>query len=226
MKKKIILAFVLVSFSALSKPYAVKGFGLNSTRVVVNEGDSSKSIVARNNSSEPMLVVSKIIDHKNNTDVGWVTPQVTKIESGEKLPLRLFLKSDAFSKNEESLFFLSSTAIQASSDNDLSVNKVPVAVGVKIKVFYRPKYLSGSPDDAAKNLVFEKKGKILTVKNDSQYHVILDHLVADDKPIYLDENNSTIPPRGRLNLKIKKDYTKIMWVYINDLGGRVIVENK
>lgn len=224
--EKVFCLILLISCCSYSKAEPVKGFGLNATRVIYLESDSSKSVTARNNTSEPLLVISKIIDNKGDSVAGWISPQVSKIDKESKLPLRIILNKNIIKKDEESLFFLSATAIKASENTDSVINKVPIAVGVKIKILYRPAALSGNANEAAENLVVKGDDKSIVMQNNSSYHVNLDYLIADKNPIHLSEENSIIKPKSRVILDVPKKYKKIDWIYINDLGGRVLVENK
>ncbi|MEY0302253.1 MAG: fimbrial biogenesis chaperone [Pseudomonadota bacterium] len=218
----LILLFSLTSSQAIS---ASGGVGLNATRVVYHAESDGTSIGARNNTNINYLAKFSVTirpNMKSDAAPFMVTPPLAKIDSGKTQEIKINAKPYNFPTNRESLFYFNSTMIPA-TNGPTSTTAVNIGYTTIIKLFYRPKGLKISPQEASEKLRIVPNATGITVYNDSPYYISLAKLSVNNVKINLNmkKNNTMIAPfdsfsyitpvSGRTGLS--------KWSTINDLGG-------
>ena len=96
-------------------------------------------------------------------------------------------------------------------------NTLQISVKSRIKLFYRPAGLSGSPAEAYKSLTFERQGNQLRVNNPTPYHVSFYRVSVGASEI---EDAGMVAPNSSLSWPIPAGATgAVSWQAINDYGG-------
>ncbi|HHR6452801.1 TPA: fimbrial biogenesis chaperone [Providencia alcalifaciens] len=99
---------------------------------------------------------------------------------------------------------------------------VKIALESVIKVFYRPKNLPLTVEQAHSSLLFEETANGINVVNPSPYYITLSSLSVGGQAVALnpDLNNTMIAPFASINYSLSVKKGKKVWAVINDLGGR------
>lgn len=226
--KKFALLRVSVFLGAAFISHAfASGVGINATRVVFIEGNQSAPVVIRNSSpDESYLIQSYLTDNKehNNAIPFDVLPPIFRLPPDSRNEVRIVEKTHDLPKNRESVFYFHARAIPANAKkNDVKENNgvIKIALESVIKVFYRPKNLPSSPQQAQGSLRFEPVSGGLKVNNASPYYISLAKLTVDKHsiPLSIENNNAMIAPFSALFYATPVNKGNVSWTTINDLGG-------
>ncbi|MEY0604583.1 fimbrial biogenesis chaperone, partial [Providencia huaxiensis] len=124
--------------------------------------------------------------------------------------------------DRESLFFFHATMI-AGQTGKVDGDGLNIGYDHVIKVFYRPKNLKITSDEAQKQLAFQTKGNQLKVFNDSPYYVNPAQITINKQRVdmSMEKGNTTIAPYSSLSYPISSHMQKgtVIWRAITDLGG-------
>jgi fimbrial chaperone protein len=226
MKLSQTLPFLFFAMIFTSQAYAT-GVGINATRVVYNEGDKSAPVIIRNASSEDSYLIQSYMtsDRQQKNSVPFeVLPPMFRMQPDSRSEVRIVEKANELPKDRESVFYLHVRAIPASSAaTEAKANNgvVKIALESVIKVFYRPKNLPSSPQQAQNGLVFESVAGGLKIKNPSPYHVNFSKLKVGNQQISLslEKNNAMLAPFSEMFYPTSVSKGVVSWGTINDLGG-------
>ncbi|OMQ24526.1 pilus assembly protein PapD [Serratia oryzae] len=225
-----IISLVSVALSSMcSLPVQADGFGINATRLIYPEGESSISTTLRNTLSNNPWLVRAVVSSAQDKQIAapfQVIPPLFRLEPQSTNQVRIALIRDELPKDRESVFYFHATAIPASNKaGDLNPQKsingmVQFGVGNIIKVFYRPSGLSVTPTQAQNNLQFKATAHGLEVSNPSPYFVSLDSLTVAGKKLPLSTPAAKmLVPFGSHSWPTAQMKGKVEWQTINDYGG-------
>ncbi|HCC5867069.1 TPA: molecular chaperone [Klebsiella aerogenes] len=223
------LVFILFSCTALAD-----GFGLNVTRVIFKGNNDSTTVVLRNSSSKDTYIVqarmSKTVDGFEETPFT-ITPPIFRLETESTNNLRIKLNHiNDLPQKHESVFYLNTRAIPASikKDEKDGTNRISgtaqFGVGTIIKLFYRPKNLPGSSEEAQKNVSFKRVPNGINVKNNSAFYVSFSKLSVEGESLLKKNLPAMISPYSDVTYVTKINSGKVTWNTINDFGGVNVYE--
>ncbi|WP_000746294.1 molecular chaperone [Salmonella enterica] len=238
-KRKIIFLFTLISsFNAVA---ATNDLSTNTTKYTVNVGvsrlvynlDSNGSIFWVSNKQDyPMLVRSRILteDHKIDKDF-IVTPPLFRLSPKAENALQVVRIGGSFPNNKESLAWLcvkgippkeddlwSSEKDKKSADKKSVILNINMSIETCVKMFIRPKSLSGTSTDYAANVKWKVEDGGLIAYNNSPFFINLTNVKLDGKKI----TPNYIPPMSHKKIETKSKVTNgmtVSWQAINDYGG-------
>ncbi|OFU89053.1 hypothetical protein HMPREF3114_18465 [Stenotrophomonas sp. HMSC10F07] len=160
------------------------GIQLNATRVVYSAGEREASLSMVNNGSDARLVQAwidsgDISERPENSKAPFlVTPPMSRVDPGKGQTLRIMLSDATLPQDRESVYWLNVLEIPPKprqADGGAPQNYVQMAVRTRIKLFYRPKGLVGTPETAVKNLVWHLRSRggasILECTNGTPFNV-------------------------------------------------------
>lgn len=159
------------------------GIVITGSRVVYPAKDREVTVKMTNNAEEPSLVQAWVDkgDAKLTPDKAdgpfLITPPITRVEAKKGQALRLvYTGDDAASKKQESVFWLNVLDVPP-MPKDKEANFLQVAVRSRLKIFYRPDGLPGSPAESAQGLkwsvVQTGSGFAVRATNGGAFHVSL-----------------------------------------------------
>lgn len=156
---------------------------INGTRVIYPASEREVTVRLTNESDTPRLVQSWV-DTGNPKDMPdgakvpfSLTPPMTRIEPNKSQVLRLMYTGEALPQDKESVFWLNVLEIPPRPQNlGEHANYMQFAVRTRIKIFFRPKGLSGTgPVIAADQLrwrIVQRQGSsMLEASNPTPYNV-------------------------------------------------------
>ncbi|MDA5543797.1 fimbria/pilus periplasmic chaperone [Yersinia rochesterensis] len=199
------------------KNFAVK---LGATRIIYNEGSSGQSLVVMNPQDYPMLVQSSILGEDKRSLASFiVSPPLFRLEGNQQSRIRTIWTEDAHPNNDREM--LNWLCIKAVPPVDNYKNNTGVAfnlmVSTCIKLFYRPKSISGSPEDVAGELSWKLKGKEITINNPTPFYMNIASASVGGKLL---RNIDYIPPFTSKEIKSPDGAIgNVEWKVTTDYGG-------
>ncbi|QJI31248.1 molecular chaperone [Pseudomonas sp. ADAK18] len=221
------LALALCVFSSVCSA----GIQLGGTRVVYPAADREASILVRNQGSADIMIQSWMEPDTRDkeADVPFaITPSLARMGGNKQQMLRIFYHGKGLAEDRESVFWLNIQEIpqQAKEDNTLQV-----AFRQRIKVFYRPAGITGTPTEASAQLqwrlVTRDGASQLEVQNSSALNISLGTLKLNSGQRDYAVEEQMLAPKSTTYMKIKKlnglplGTAKLYWEAINDYGGLI-----
>ncbi|WP_075182834.1 molecular chaperone [Pantoea sp. 1.19] len=150
--KKMLLIALL---STISLSAARAGIMVNKTRIIFNQNDNSATATLSNVSKDNYAVQVWINGESERSDEEIpfiVTPTLFRVAPSEEQIVKIIpLPRPALPTDRESVYYFNAQEIPTVSKTGAS-NQLTVAIRTRLKLFYRPTGLAGSPDQAAATL--------------------------------------------------------------------------
>ncbi|MFJ1336866.1 molecular chaperone [Pseudomonas caricapapayae] len=174
---------LLIGLVTLSCSQATAGVVITGTRLVYPAGQKEITVKLNNNGSQPALTQSWI-DTGNtestptNSKAPFVlSPPVARIDPGKGQSLRVMFTGAALASDKESVFWLNVLEIPPKPQGTEAANMLQMAFRSRIKLFYRPENLPGTPSEAIEQVQWHVlpasngQGMALQAFNPSAFHV-------------------------------------------------------
>lgn len=233
---KSLMLSVLCCLSVNASANGNGGTWLDATRVVYNQGDTSRSVKVTNTSDDiPYLIRTWVtrIDNIENNQLAkdWiVTPPVYRLNEKSAVQLKITMLNDAeLPKNKESVFYLNVLSIPGvSSDNKQAAEgsldgKVVIALNTKIKLFYRPQGISDEDVSSAFNkITFTSQGDNVSINNPTPFYMNFAELKINGVEHKIPQQ--MVAPFSSFTLTAKSQPEKVTYRLINDFGGETSVK--
>lgn len=206
---------------------------MNGTRFIYRAGEKEIVVKVSNVGKLPALTQAWLDDGDANAkpesvNVPFnVTPPIARVEPGKSQSLRVASTSDDFPADRESLFWLNILEVPPKAEGEGDGGQMQLAFRYRLKLFYRPKGLAGSPDDAADSLQWTGHGGGgISVSNDSAYHVTVNTLALKVNGQDIEAEPFALEPHGVYTVPTKAVVdqgtpVEIAFQTINDYGGFV-----
>lgn len=197
---------------------------ITGTRVVYPAGDKEVSVKISNKGRSPVLIQSWLDNGDTKAKPDQIklpfvlTPPINRVEPDRGQTLRIRALPNNLPENKESVFWLNVLEIPAKPKDELkdTNNYLQVAFRSRIKFFYRPAGLKGSPKAAATDLQWSRVGSSLHVKNDSPYHISLVDVYVNGKKA----DGKMLAPFAEDNYALTVSAgSKVKAEYVNDYGA-------
>ncbi|MCL6746813.1 type 1 fimbria chaperone FimC [Kosakonia sp. R1.Fl] len=198
---------------------AAGGIALGATRVIYSSEDKQTSLSISNSDKKARFLVNSWVENsrgeKEKTFV--VTPPLFVSEPESENTLRIIYAGQPLPDDRESLFWLSVKAIPSvNKESATDKNVLQLAVLSRIKLFVRPKSLSGLTDDAPAKLQFSRLDKHLNITNPSAYYITLVNVHIGKQRL----DNVMVAPKGRAQLLIPPNVQGgVTFQTVNDYGA-------
>ncbi|MET4675258.1 MULTISPECIES: fimbrial biogenesis chaperone [unclassified Luteibacter] len=226
------LARALLALLLVAAVPASAGVVMNATRYIYNAGDREISVRLTNKGSLPVLTQAWIDDGDarstpEHVDVPFnLTPPIARVESGRSQTLRIAFTDGTLPEGRESQFWLNVLEVPPKAADGSEGNTMQLAFRYRLKLFYRPKGLKGSPARAAEALTWTRSPEgTLAVSNASPFYVALNELrlttpsgEVEAEPLSIAPHASVTPP---LPKALPPGRLDIHYQSINDYGGFV-----
>ena len=211
---------------------------LGGTRVIYKSGDRDVSVALTNQGDQPALVQAWMDDGQASASPETVsvpfvlTPPISRVDPKQNQTLRLVYTGEALPIDRESVFWLNVLEIPPKPSLEAGANTLQFAIRTRIKVFFRPKELTGDPRTVAAQLQWRPAPSApfsVLAKNPSPYYMSIGdmHLVVDGKPVGK-AMQGMLPPFGELTFSAVPDNapitgvpTSVQYKVIDDFGAFV-----
>ncbi|MED5608319.1 molecular chaperone [Pseudomonas sp. JH-2] len=200
--KRLSITFALLAALCLGQAQA--SVVMTGTRVIYPATAKEKTLQLTNTDDHPNLV-QVWLDKGNpastveTADAPFVAnPQIFRMEPHAGQMVRLIYSGEGLPQDRESVFYLNFSQVPAIKVRDQDANKLVLMINSRLKVFYRPKGLAGSPDDMARQMTFQLRDGALQVGNPTGYHAVVRRatLLLGGKNIPLAES-LMVPPHSQ-----------------------------
>ncbi|MDM2763686.1 fimbrial chaperone [Citrobacter sp. Cpo150] len=227
--------FAAAAFAAFTTFQVNADIVISGTRIVYPQ--SSKDVIVNldNRGNKPLLVQTWMDDGRDGVNPQElklpfvITPPVSRIDPQKGQSLRITYMGSALPQDRESLFWFNVLEIppKSKAKEGESLNQLQLAFRTRIKLFFRPDGLKGTPGDAAANLKWsqKKEGNTLSLfaQNDSPYNVSVSNVkLKMGGKEYTVDSKSVLPFSG-VSMSVKGLSNNIsgtvIYNTINDNGG-------
>lgn len=231
MNATLIFRFFLLMAMAACSGICVAGIQVGGTRIIFPSTDREASIQVRNEGVDDTMIQSWIEAAPNQAenDVPFaITPSLARLSHKKQQMLRIFYQGKGLPEDRESVFWLSIQEIPQLSDMD---NSLQVAFRQRLKLFYRPAKLSGTPDDAANNLnwrlVSNAGESMLLATNPAAFYVSLGRATVLIAGREYSVETKMVGPMNSMEMRVKglpqhfSGSAEVRWESVNDYGALV-----
>ena len=209
---------------------AIKVMG---TRVIYPEAKREVTINLVNTEDAPRLVQAwvdsgDVSQSATSADAPFiVTPPITRIERGKSQALRLMFTGEALPGDREAVYWLNILEIppRPNGESAEKSNHLQFAIRTRIKIFYRPKGLSGTPAEAHKGVAWRLLGSAgnhqIECTNSSSYNVSFS-AISQAEGAKVIVNGGMCPAKGSQRFPIKPAFQneqQLQISVVNDYGG-------
>jgi len=211
---------------------------IGGTRVIYPLDQREVTVKLENDSKNPSLVQVWMDDGNAESKPGEtkvpfvITPPIFRMEPRKTQMLRVIFSGDTtLPQDRESVYWLNVLDIPPKAEPKADVNSLQFAFRTRIKVFVRPKKLSGSVDEAPRQLEWklvaapQGSGQALSVSNPTPYYVSFSEIdVVEGAQTWRNESGGMVPPRGTAVISVPKmqavsGKATVHFTVINDYGG-------
>lgn len=205
------------------------------TRVIYPADAQSQTVQFTNSDNIPYVMqvwsdINNPTSTPDNTDGPFMAvPALFRIEPKTGQAVRLVFTGKNLPQDRESVFYLNSVQIPPKNSANGTDNQMLVVLRNRLKIFYRPKSIEGSPDNISQKIHFslsqENNHWVLTTNNDSGYYAnFINALVIvgnKEVPFAVDMVSPKSQGRWILNKSSQSlaGAKKIKFTLINDYGG-------
>ena len=216
---------------ALFLSSAQAGIVIDSTRVIYPADKREVTLGMTNHADTPRLIQAWIDSGDPEASIVKatvpfiVTPPIFRLDAGKGQTLRILFTGGNVPQDRESVFWLNVQEVQPKPAGKANRTKdyVHFSVRSRLKIFYRPQGLPGSPEQAISALRWHAVDGGLECKNPSAFNVSINNIrIASDADNSGDRRNGMCPAKGTKMFSFKKteteDNKKLSLSIINDYG--------
>ncbi|WLH33116.1 fimbria/pilus periplasmic chaperone [Pseudomonas sp. FP2196] len=204
---------------------AMASISLSATRVVFDGAHKEANITVRNGAQDT-LIQSWIDQQDTGTATPFaVTPPLARVFAKDQQLLRILYEGQGMPQDKESVVWLN---VQEIPQTSKTANTLQLAVRQRIKIFFRPKGLSGdaltAPTELQWRLAQDNDKTVLRVKNPTLYHVSMaDVTLHDPRQNELATDSTMIAPGAEASFSVTRfaaNSTPVLtFSSINDYGA-------
>ncbi|VTP14613.1 Chaperone protein EcpD precursor [Phytobacter ursingii] len=215
--------------SLMSLPGAQAGIQLDATRVIYPEGKKETTLGIKNEASDPRLIQSWVDAGEGNdvTPPFIITPPIFRIDPGKGQSLRISFIGGEIPRDRESVFWVNILEVkpQPQGKKAGTENYIQFPVRTRLKLFYRPEGLPGSPEEAVSQLRWRRgKHNAIECINPSAFTLSFQDIRLTPPSGAKDIRQSGMcPAKGQqvflLPGKEQAAQGKVFFTTINDYGG-------
>lgn len=204
---------------------AQAGISLGQTRVIFPASSKGVPVMLSNRGAEVYLIQAAVTDWQTNkpSSAFTVIPPLFRLEGNSNNVLRVSRTGGDLPVDRESVFHFRINAIPAGSapsvGKDAPAASVSVALGMGIKLLYRPDELGMTPAQAWERVSFTREGGDVSVDNPTPYYQTFAQLTFDGRPVDLDRSPAMLAPYSKTRYPAGGSVKKAVWSFITDYGS-------
>ncbi|WP_166801334.1 fimbrial biogenesis chaperone [Pseudomonas aeruginosa] len=231
-------SFFLLSAALLAAPQmATAAVVIAGTRVVYPAAKQEVTLQLRNPGRQPALVQSWIDGEDSirtaiDSDAPFVImPPIVRIGPGSSQTLRIVYTGEPVPEVRESVYWLNILDIPPRPADIGEKNYMQVSIRSKIKLFFRPAGLQGTPEKAPEQLQWSlsrRAGKaVLKVANPTDYNISLSSVELSTGVKQLAVGDGMVCPGQELEFPLANDIAVepgkagVRYDWINDYGAAI-----
>lgn len=211
---------------------------VNGTRVIYPANKKEITVTLTNQNASPVLIQNWIDNGNPDKDASVknipfiLTPPINRVDASKGQTLRIsYLGNPALPQDRESAFWLNILEVPAKAKNNTEEqSRLNIAFRTRIKIFYRPQGLPGTPTEAMENLRWSVKGNGVSVTNTSKYYVSLFNVEYKSGGKKYDTKGHMVAPGETELYEFKgvsvSNINDISYSAINDYGANIVHKAK
>lgn len=208
-----------LSVSVVSTAYA-GGIQIGRTRIIYDANKKEVALPLINKDEDLPWLIQSWTDTGDGTTRGpfIVTPPLFRLDPKKEQSLRIARSGTPVPQDKESLFYMNVRAIPATAKDDKDENTLKLIFKTRMKLFYRPKELAGTPVEACKNLTFSRNGTALHVTNAGVYYSVFDSLFLGNTLV---KSADMVSPKSSVDITLpsQANGNNVTWRCITDYGN-------
>jgi len=233
LKKSLVLALAVLAIGGAPAHASVLMTG---TRVIFPADLKEKTLQFTNADDHPNVVQVWLDTGSPDSTIDTAdapfiaNPQIFRVEPRAGQMVRLIYTGANLPQDRETVFYLNFTQAPAIKASSQDANKLVLMFSSRLKVFYRPKGLAGSPADLTSQLRFRLADGQLQVDNPTGYHAVVRQasLWVGGKSIPLAES-AMIAPKSSAHWNTGRaagtlGQARLRITLVNDYGVDVVTE--
>ncbi|MEX5413032.1 molecular chaperone [Atlantibacter hermannii] len=214
-----IISFFILFFFTFTLCQAA-GVQIGRTRVVYNAASKEAALTLKNNEQEFPWLIQAWTDTGDGKTRGpfIVTPPLFRLDPQKEQSLRITWTGAQLPEDRESLFYMNVRTIPATDKEEQQKNVLRLIYKTRLKLFWRPKGLSGSPNETCGNLTFKLTGDRLLVVNKGNFFSVFDSLSLGSTAI---KNADLVAPKSTATFPVSGPVSGLnaTWRCITDYGN-------
>lgn len=237
--RQLIISSVVVASTALFSLSAQADIVLSGTRIIYNADQKDVTLRMENKGARPLLVQTWIDTGSENADPSTlsvpftVTPPVSRVDGKRGQTVKIaWNASQTLPADRESVYWFNALEVppKMSDAEAKGKNILQLAFRTRIKLFYRPTGLAGSPADAPKQLAWRlhsSAGKVvLQATNPTPFHVSFSGITLTSGGKKYTVAASMVDPKSSAEMVVKGATSAtpgatVEYSAINDFGGGI-----
>ncbi|MBA7801925.1 molecular chaperone [Citrobacter freundii] len=154
------------------------GIQVGRTRIIFDANKKEVALALTNTDTQLPWLIQSWTDTGDEKTRGpfIVTPPLFRLDAQKEQSLRISWNGTPLPENKESLFYMNVRTIPATAKEDESKNVLRLIYKTRIKLFWRPKKINGTPIESCKQLQFTRSGNQLQVTNNNAFYTVFDSL--------------------------------------------------
>ncbi len=218
MRTSLFFLFCL-SVSVVSTAYA-GGVQIGRTRIIYDANKKEVALPLINKDEDLPWLIQSWTDTGDGTTRGpfIVTPPLFRLDPKKEQSLRIAWSGVPVPQDKESLFYMNVRAIPATAKDDKDENTLKLIFKTRMKLFYRPKELAGTPIETCENLTFSRNGTTLHVTNAGVYYSVFDSLFLGNTLV---KSADMVGPKNSVDITLppQSNGNNVTWRCITDYGN-------
>ncbi|MRE95065.1 fimbria/pilus periplasmic chaperone [Enterobacter bugandensis] len=196
------------------------GIQIGRTRIIYEAAKKEVALPLKNSESELPWLIQSWTDTGDGKTRGpfIVTPPLFRLDPQKEQSLRITWNGQPLADDRETLFYLNVRTVPATPDDEADKNVLRLIYKTRLKLFWRPVGLSGTPAESCKNLRFVRHDQQLTVINDGAYYSIFDSLTLGTRKV---EKANMVEPKSNVVIPLPANAQgiNVSWRCITDYGN-------
>jgi fimbrial chaperone protein len=237
LRKLCAATFSLALLASVTAPLAQASVVITGTRVIYSSDAREKTVQLTNNDVFPNVIQAwiDVNDTASTPDTAkapfLINPAVSRMAPGSGQTLRLIYTGSGLPTDRESLFHLNVLQIPPRNAAKADQNQILLMLRNRLKLFYRPAGIAGSPDQLPEKLRFSlvANGSVwrVRVENPTGYYASFGAATLNAGDRRWDLRSKMIPPMSQVEWEAKtpshlpSGSATLKAQLINDYGARV-----
>lgn len=196
------------------------GVQIGRTRIIYDASKKETALSLTNKETELPWLIQSWTDTGDGKTRGpfMVTPPLFRLDAQKEQSVRITWTGEPLPEDKESLFYFNVRTIPATPKDDGAKNVLRLIYKTRLKLFWRPKGLPGTPMESCKQLRFTRSGDQLTVTNDGAYHVVFDSLFIGNTKL---DKAELVAPKSFARIAFSGNAANptVSWRCITDYGN-------
>lgn len=212
---------ILLCFPVMASMFChAAGVQIGRTRIIYDAAKKEVSLPLQNNEKELPWLIQSWTDTGDGKTRGpfIVTPPLFRLEAQKEQSLRITWNGTPLPTDKETLFYLNVRTVPATSADDEDKNVLRLIYKTRLKLFWRPTGLVGSPSETCQRLRFVRRAGQLSVINDGAFYSVFDSLSLGTTKI---EKADMVGPASSVTLSLPDVAVgkNVSWRCITDYGN-------